>query len=167
MLATHKETKQKRAVKVRRLERALRMLCSVASRAQGLTPPFLPSVCPPAQVISKSKFSRASDKKLHFQELRNEIEVMRKVRAGQTGGDRGIESSSRQPKPDERPGLGIADIRRSCVLRCVPPSPSDGSSEHHQDARCVRERQRALHCHGWSAKREHSETQRAAAVPSD
>ena len=32
-----------------------------------------------AQVISKSKFSRASDRKLHFQELRNEIEVMRKV----------------------------------------------------------------------------------------
>lgn len=31
------------------------------------------------QVISKSKFSRASDKKLHFQELRNEIEVMRKM----------------------------------------------------------------------------------------
>ena len=31
------------------------------------------------KVISKSKFSRASDKKLHFSELRNEIEVMRKV----------------------------------------------------------------------------------------
>jgi len=45
LLATHKATGAKRAVKV----------------------------------ISKSKFSRASDKKLHFQELRNEIEVMRKV----------------------------------------------------------------------------------------
>jgi len=45
VLATHKLTHQKRAVKV----------------------------------ISKSKFSRASDKKLHFQELRNEIEVMRKM----------------------------------------------------------------------------------------
>ena len=43
VLATHKASGQKRAVKV----------------------------------ISKSKFSRASDKKLHFQELRNEIEVMR------------------------------------------------------------------------------------------
>jgi len=50
VLATHKLTHQKRAVKV----------------------------------ISKSKFSRASDKKLHFQELRNEIEVMRKVRTKQT-----------------------------------------------------------------------------------
>lgn len=45
VLATNKDTKEKRAVKV----------------------------------ISKSKFSRASDKKLHFDELRNEIEVMRKM----------------------------------------------------------------------------------------
>lgn len=31
------------------------------------------------KVISKSKFSRASDRKLHYQELRNEIEVMRNM----------------------------------------------------------------------------------------
>jgi len=45
LLATHRQTGEKRAVKV----------------------------------ISKSKFSRASDRKLHFAELRNEIDVMRRM----------------------------------------------------------------------------------------
>lgn len=58
-------------------------------------------------MISKSKFSRASDKKLHFQELRNEIEVMRKVR--------GAESREKRPLAPARLGTlpRLSDMRVS------------------------------------------------------